>query len=94
MENETKHTEGEWEVTPMGNVIHVESGRVICSTQSNFKEDMENAKLIASAPELLELLKEVHRLLPKLDATIDALSYMALKAWHKRTEKAIDKATK
>ena len=52
-----KHTKGEWEVTQMGNVIHKETGKMICATQSAFKEDMDNAKLIAVAPELLEAMQ-------------------------------------
>lgn len=55
-----KHTKGEWEVTQMGNVIHKETGKMICATQSAFKEDMDNAKLIAAAPELLEALMEIY----------------------------------
>ena len=56
-----KHTKGEWEVTQMGNVIHKETGKMICATQSAFKEDMDNAKLIAEAPNLLKALMQIEQ---------------------------------
>jgi hypothetical protein len=53
---ETKHTKGNWEATPMGNVIHKETGKMICATQSAFKEDNYNAKLIADSPLMFEYI--------------------------------------
>lgn len=92
MENlEFKGTKGEWDLTKFRNVYG--DGKMICATQSNFTEEEEiaNAKLIAAAPDLLQIvlrLKKEYEEIPE-----DTLSDGALK-FKKEIEKAIEKALK
>ena len=74
MEN-AKHTPVPWILVPQGNgsyivahefetqnQMHPKGLRLICTVFArgdSLKEDIENARLIAAAPELLEALKEV-----------------------------------
>ncbi len=67
---ETKHTKGEWEYMTVGTVsgfykkVFSEKTSICNITTRNFKEAEANAKLIASAPDLLEALIELYDSLP------------------------------
>lgn len=64
MENNFKHTEGDWEIAPNKLTVFVNNIIVAdCDTTDEYhstKSEMEaNAKLIAAAPDLLEALNEL-----------------------------------
>lgn len=59
-----KHTAGEW-ITKEGQIYPQETGKTIALIpyfDSEDKEQQANARLIASAPEMLEALQEIIRL--------------------------------
>lgn len=72
-ENKTKHTEGPWRIknetyigstTVLGATMPNGGMPVICTTRDGYismtpEEQYANAKLIASAPEMLEVLKDI-----------------------------------
>jgi len=57
--SEFKGTKGKWEISKGNNVFA--DGKIIFSPQSDFSnmEIEANAKLIATAPEMLEMLKDI-----------------------------------
>jgi hypothetical protein len=79
--SETKHTPGPWEMrvrqhvdelqSPIGESIHVTSymGKIdVCQTDNWNPDYKANARLIASAPELLEALKRAEECMTENDA--------------------------
>lgn len=103
MEN-LKHTHGEWVANPHGANRHQVwcNGTKIAacdnSVQSEiYREKSEaemaaNAKLIAAAPELLEALIELDKLVFSLNIKVDGLTALALQACRERVYKSINKA--
>ncbi len=58
----TQHTQGPWDVTPNGSAIYDERGVIICHLKTEvdyLPEAQANARLIASAPALLEALQKI-----------------------------------
>lgn len=87
----TLHTQGNWQAQSY--CVRDDEGSIICECDFSFrtKEEVEaNAKLIASVPKMLGLLKEIVNLLPTVGAKVDGLSYMALSAFIERAQKTID----
>ena len=96
---ETKHTQGEWEVVHEMNVMS-KNGDYVCSCggqrgnmtpEKQTEMNISNAKLIAAAPELLNIVKKINAIQGrgwrKLDK--ETLGYQ----WAIDMEKAIKKAT-
>lgn len=83
-----KHTPGPWSIEPLTTAI-IDSERIQVATVSNYggaitKEAQANAKLISSAPELLEALKQAK---PFINTSV----FEGKQAWNK-VQEAINKA--
>ena len=83
---ETKHTQGKWELQKDNCIINIYGGAIICQMGSANNNDVEkeaNAKLIASAPELLEALQCAYlnckNLTPEADDFIKSVILKATK---------------
>ncbi len=88
---ETKHTQGEWFVSNHNNELKVRARNTmmgtVCTINTLFEDEAEaNAKLIASAPDLLEALEAARKLIHQ--ERKDALTVGEI------IQQAIDKATK
>jgi len=69
----TTHTKGKWKVTHHRNEVHIQTDKALlaqifrqdedCAGCIKGEETYANAKLIASAPELLEACKEAHQMI-------------------------------
>jgi len=62
----TQHTKGTWQLQKDNCIINIDGGAIICQMGSADNNDIQkdaNAKLIAAAPELLDALTEVQKLL-------------------------------
>lgn len=55
----TKHTQGQWKATKNNTLIYSEKSNSIIAELYGSENEEADAKLIASAPELLEALKEI-----------------------------------
>lgn len=93
MELEFKGTKGEWGavMTLEPQIIEAETGRLLCTVNTDsdsLSELFENAKLIASAPDLLEALQNLVE-----DTEHCELDYNQRKAV-KKAKIAIEKALK
>jgi len=94
---ETKHTKGEWVASPDGRAVYSDEKKCLiamCEGRAaypiNERESNMNAKLIASAPDLLEALMSMKiqiRSWKKLDK--ETLGHQ----WAIKAEQAIKKAT-
>lgn len=87
---ETKHTQGKW-ILAGGNCIVPEHQKGclianICSADNNESEEKANAKLIASAPEMLELLNMIK-------IALDVSTEVDRKYWSKKIDNLIKQAT-
>lgn len=61
--NEIKHTPGPWEINKYGEVVAAGHTLRLTGVAISSKDDAEaNTKLIAAAPEMLELLKQVQHI--------------------------------
>ena len=82
---ETKHTKGEWKiwgnVQPNGQLPIVSMGGAVCFIPSKHEDAEANSKLIAAAPELLE----VAILVESYGSNIEGLHSLAKQAIKKAT---------
>jgi hypothetical protein len=89
--NESNHTPGEWEIRdndyfPNQKTIETDgSSRVIAVIDKSDEEDLANARLIAAAPELLEVLEKWAEFMRENYAPEEL-------SWYGETEAAISKA--
>lgn len=82
---ETKHTQGEWKVSPANKTrVLVDRDILISDARVTIpigREEAEaNAKLIAAAPDLLEALKYVKRFLVSTEVDINFIDQAIKKA--------------
>lgn len=103
MEN-LKHTPGEWVANPHGANKHQVwcNGTKIAACDNSVQSEIyrqksedemtANAKLIAAAPELLDALIELDKLVFSLNINVDGLTALALHACRERVHKSINKA--
>ena len=92
--SEFKGTKGEWQIkgytTPSGQSYYIEkpNGSEICHTPIRTgKENKANAQLISKAPEMLQMLNNIHGELLRCDFVLD-------ERWVDKIEKLIKEATK
>lgn len=90
---ETKHTKGKWQLQKDNSILSLGFENVliaqVCSANNNDEEKESNAKLIASAPEMFEILTELQSYFKSLDDYNDAeimLSYKIKQLLTKITE--------
>ena len=100
---EFKGTKGEWKAEKpkwsngfwyVNNELNNSGAIATCYNVFGLETDLEteaNAKLIASAPELLEVLQEAVNI-QKENYGNGMNTHLALSSWVKRAEKAIEKA--
>lgn len=63
----TKHTQGKWSYDSFSNIWVDNKTKVFIPSIDNQEESEANAKLIASAPEMLEALKQIRDILISAD---------------------------
>ena len=98
---EKKFSKGEWRISNSGAFIESENG-VIAAVSLSTQENINNAKLIAAAPNMLDALLETDKDLCVLESTMSQIEStdpraegMAelVKKWRERNKLAINKAT-
>ena len=97
----TKFTEGEWRISNSGAFIESENG-VIAAISLSAQENINNAKLIAAAPNMIDALLETDKDLCVLESTMTQIELTdqraqgmteLVKKWRERNKLAINKAT-
>ena len=86
-----KHTKGKWEIYPSGKIMSDQfqdedgiQSDLICTVNKKCSKSEANAKLIAAAPELLEVCQKA------MESEIDG-SYVVATKWWDEMKQAIKK---
>ena len=98
---EEKYSKGEWRISNSGAFIESENG-VIAAVSLSTQENINNAKLIAAAPNMLDALLETDKDLCVLESTMSQIESTdpraegmteLVKKWRERNKLASNKAT-
>ena len=96
-----KFSKGKWRISNSGLFIESENG-VIAAISLSAQENINNAKLIAAAPDMLDALLETDKDLCVLESTMSQIESTdpraegmteLVKKWRERNKLAINKAT-